>query len=62
MIRAADRCRRRRLPHQHEPWRPGDKAKLVDAIRALEKKLGRPTTILFDLQGPKLRVGKFEGG
>ena len=39
-----------------------DKAKLVDAIRALEKILQRPTTILFDLQGPKLRVGSFKGG
>ena len=39
-----------------------EKAKLVDAIRALEKALHRPTTIVFDLQGPKLRVGKFKGG
>jgi pyruvate kinase len=39
-----------------------DKAKLVEAIRALEKSLHRPTTILFDLQGPKLRVGSFAGG
>jgi pyruvate kinase len=38
------------------------KAKLVEAIRALEKEFHRPTTILFDLQGPKLRVGHFEGG
>jgi pyruvate kinase len=38
------------------------KARLVESIRALEKELRRPTTILFDLQGPKLRVGKFEGG
>jgi len=38
------------------------KAKLVEAIRALEKELKRPTTILFDLQGPKLRVGSFAGG
>jgi len=38
------------------------KAKLVDAIRALEKEFRRPMTILFDLQGPKLRVGHFEGG
>ena len=38
------------------------KAKLVDAIRALEKEFKRPTTILFDLQGPKLRVGQFEAG
>src|SRR3954449_7415932 len=38
------------------------KAKLVSAIRALEKEFHRPSTILFDLQGPKLRVGHFEGG
>ena len=39
-----------------------DKAKLVKAIRALEADTKRPTTILVDLQGPKLRVGKFKGG
>ena len=39
-----------------------EKAKLVEIIRGLEKQLGRPTTILFDLQGPKLRVGDFAGG
>lgn len=39
-----------------------DKAALVANIRALEKEYGHATTILFDLQGPKLRVGKFEGG
>ena len=38
------------------------KAKLVEAIRALEKEHHRPATILFDLQGPKLRVGNFNGG
>ena len=38
------------------------KAMLVDHIRALEKEFRRPTTILFDLQGPKLRVGHFQGG
>ena len=38
------------------------KAKLVDSIRVLEKEFHRPTTILFDLQGPKLRVGPFKGG
>ena len=31
-------------------------------IRNLEKKVGRPIGILMDLQGPKLRVGKFENG
>ncbi|MGK6354764.1 pyruvate kinase [Sphingomonas sp. DT-207] len=38
------------------------KVPLFEAIRGLEKKLGRPTTILADLQGPKLRVGKFAEG
>ena len=38
------------------------KIPVIQAIRALEKEFMRPTTILADLQGPKLRVGKFEGG
>jgi pyruvate kinase len=38
------------------------KIPVIEAIRALEKTYGRPTTILADLQGPKLRVGKFKGG
>ena len=38
-----------------------DKAALVKSIRDLEKQMHRPTTILFDLQGPKLRVGDFVG-
>ncbi|MBV9843054.1 MAG: pyruvate kinase [Sphingomonadaceae bacterium] len=39
-----------------------DHAATIQAIRALEKELGRPTTILADLQGPKLRVGAFADG
>ncbi|MBP7952246.1 MAG: pyruvate kinase [Sphingorhabdus sp.] len=39
-----------------------DKAALVKYIRALERKHNRPTTILVDLQGPKLRVGSFADG
>jgi pyruvate kinase len=39
-----------------------DHKKRIETIRALEKELDRPTTILADLQGPKLRVGRFEGG
>ncbi|MHC5305895.1 pyruvate kinase [Bartonella sp. LJL80] len=35
---------------------------LVKRIRTIEKKLGRPIGILADLQGPKLRVGKFAEG
>lgn len=36
-----------------KPW--------VDTIRALEKELSHPVTIFGDLQGPKLRVGRFAG-
>ena len=39
-----------------------DKAQLIANIRALEKAYNRPTTILVDLQGPKLRVGSFAEG
>ncbi|MET0373290.1 MAG: pyruvate kinase [Rhizorhabdus sp.] len=39
-----------------------DKVPIIQAIRAMEKEFGRATTILFDLQGPKLRVGKFADG
>ncbi len=39
-----------------------DKAQLIANIRALEKSYNRPTTILVDLQGPKLRVGTFADG
>jgi pyruvate kinase len=36
-----------------------DHKKSMDFIRAAEKKLGRCVGVLADLQGPKLRVGKF---
>jgi pyruvate kinase len=39
-----------------------DHSRNVANIRALEKEFGRPTTILADLQGPKLRVGTFADG
>ncbi len=38
------------------------KVPLIEAIRGLEQRFGRPTTILADLQGPKLRVGRFADG
>jgi pyruvate kinase len=38
-----------------------DHERRIAAIRGLESELDRPTTILADLQGPKLRVGKFHG-
>ncbi|MBM3583932.1 MAG: pyruvate kinase [Alphaproteobacteria bacterium] len=39
-----------------------DQKARVAAIRALEASIGRPLGILVDLQGPKIRVGKFAGG
>ncbi|HEY7607619.1 MAG TPA: pyruvate kinase [Alphaproteobacteria bacterium] len=33
-----------------------------DAVRKLERELARPIGILVDLQGPKIRVGKFASG
>jgi pyruvate kinase len=38
-----------------------DHEKLIAAIRSLEHEMERPTTIVADLQGPKLRVGRFKG-
>ena len=43
----------------------GDQASkigLVQTIRSLGDEMQRVTTILFDLQGPKLRVGRFAAG
>ena len=35
---------------------------LVQTVRAVEAEAGRPISILVDLQGPKLRLGKIDGG
>lgn len=35
---------------------------VIQNLRKLSKELQAPVTILQDLQGPKIRVGKFEGG
>jgi pyruvate kinase len=39
-----------------------DHAERLRIIRALEEKLKRPIGVLADVQGPKLRVGRFGGG
>lgn len=39
-----------------------DHGRNIQTIRALEQQTGRPIGILADVQGPKLRVGKFSGG
>ncbi len=37
-------------------------SRTIGLIREVEKELNRPVAVLCDLQGPKLRVGKFKGG
>jgi pyruvate kinase len=39
-----------------------DHAERLGIIRALEEKVNRPIGVLADVQGPKLRVGRFGGG
>ncbi len=39
-----------------------DHAERIAIIRAVEAKVGRPIGILADVQGPKLRVGRFQAG
>jgi pyruvate kinase len=39
-----------------------DHAARITMIREVERKVGRPIGILADVQGPKLRVGKFQAG
>jgi pyruvate kinase len=39
-----------------------DHRERIGMIRDLERKVGRPIGILADIQGPKLRVGRFSGG
>ena len=41
---------------------PEARASLIANIRLLEEETGRPMTVLADLQGPKLRVGRFADG
>jgi pyruvate kinase len=37
----------------------GEHAKQLKNVRALEERVGRPIGVFADLQGPKLRVGRF---
>ena len=39
-----------------------DHAARIQMIREVEQRVGRPIGILADVQGPKLRVGQFQGG
>jgi pyruvate kinase len=42
--------------------RQSDHRERLEIIRALEQETGRPTCVLADLQGPKLRIGPFASG
>src|SRR5213075_24463 len=39
-----------------------DHLKAIGAVRAAAERAGRPVGLLLDLQGPKIRVGKIQGG
>lgn len=49
-----------RLNFSHGAW-PEHRRRLL-AVRAASKRVGRPVAVMQDLQGPKIRVGTFEGG
>jgi pyruvate kinase len=53
---------RGRVPNQYEPYQHAHLQSLVHTVRAVESDVGRPIAVLVDLQGPKLRLGKIEGG
>jgi len=52
----ADVCR---LNYSHGS--PEDKSDIYRSIRSFEDEIGRPTCIIADLPGPKLRLGDFPG-
>ncbi len=39
-----------------------DHRRRIEAVRAMERRLGRPIPIVFDLSGPKIRTGTLPGG
>ncbi len=49
-----------RLNASHGPW--ADHARRIGVVRQAEKDIGHPAAILLDLQGPKIRLGRFTGG
>jgi pyruvate kinase len=49
-----------RLNASHGVW--DDHAKRIELVRQVAAEFGKHTGILLDLQGPKIRLGRFEGG
>ena len=41
---------------------PAEHRQRMEAIRAIEERVGRPIGVLMDVQGPKLRIGTFAQG
>ena len=39
-----------------------DHAERMEIVRRIEREVERPIGVMADMQGPKLRVGQFEGG
>ena len=37
-------------------------SRMIGYIREMEPRLGKPIGIMADIQGPKIRVGKFQNG
>ena len=61
--RAAVPRRRRRVPAEFLPWHARGPCRAASRSSARSRsKSGRPIGILADVQGPKLRVGRFGGG
>ncbi len=58
LIRAGARIFR--LNASHGPWEKH--AERIQAVRAAEAATGLPAAILLDLQGPKIRLGRFRDG
>src|SRR5580658_5414786 len=49
-----------RLNASHGPWEKH--AERIKAVREAEAATGFPASVLLDLQGPKIRLGRFTGG
>ena len=54
LVAGVDVCR-----FNYSHGEPEDKTELYHRLRSIEDELGRPTCILADLPGPKLRLGNF---
>ena len=54
--------RRRRRATQHVAWQSRDHERRADWVRNRARASGRQVGVLIDLQGPKIRCGRFVDG